>query len=133
MAKGNGCSQVGGAFQPLRPKADGHVSWRRMLLTALALASTAWSEDISTLSLHESKISSPTTVVASETVVASAPLAMSVDECVALAVRRNTTIKLAYMDRVLAKYNFTTAHDYAFRPTVSLTTTTGRNGSRSES
>lgn len=59
---------------------------------------------------------------------ATAAIPLSLDDCIALAVRRNTTIKLAYMDRVLAKFNFQTQDGYAFRPNVTLNTTANRAG-----
>lgn len=43
---------------------------------------------------------------------------ISLAECVALAMRRNTLIKLAYMDRVVQKYSFTTTAKYTFRPDI---------------
>lgn len=43
---------------------------------------------------------------------------ISLAECVALAMRRNTWIKLAYMDRVVQKYSFTTTANYTFRPDI---------------
>ncbi|HNV69438.1 MAG TPA: TolC family protein [Candidatus Ozemobacteraceae bacterium] len=105
-----------------------------ILLLLLGVATNAWgSEETESQKLstaHSSDTNVMTDVMAQAS--APAPLPMSLDECVALAVRRNTTIRLAYMDRVLYKYNFTTASDYAFRPNVSLSTTAGRNGARSE-
>lgn len=49
---------------------------------------------------------------------AESPRTISLAECVALAMRRNTWIKLAYMDRVVQKYLFTTTADYTFRPDI---------------
>lgn len=43
---------------------------------------------------------------------------ISLAECVALAMRQNTGIKLAYMDRVVQKYSFTTTADYTFKPDI---------------
>ena len=43
---------------------------------------------------------------------------ISLAECVALAMRRNTWIKLAYMDRVVQKYSFTTTANYTFKPDI---------------
>jgi len=43
---------------------------------------------------------------------------ISLAECVALAMRRNTWIKLAYMDRVVQKYSFTTTASYTFKPDI---------------
>ncbi|MDD3147852.1 MAG: TolC family protein [Candidatus Riflebacteria bacterium] len=68
----------------------------------------------------------------SATATASATIKMSLAECVALAVRRNTSISLAYMDRVITRYNFVTGHDYAFRPNVSWSSSAKRSGGRTE-
>ncbi|PKL44493.1 MAG: hypothetical protein CVV42_19445 [Candidatus Riflebacteria bacterium HGW-Riflebacteria-2] len=43
---------------------------------------------------------------------------ISLAECVALAMRQNTWIKLAYMDRVVQKYSFTTTANYTFKPDI---------------
>jgi len=43
---------------------------------------------------------------------------ISLAECVALVMRRNTSVKLAYMDRIVQKYSFTTTADYTFKPDI---------------
>ncbi|HNW35256.1 MAG TPA: TolC family protein [Candidatus Ozemobacteraceae bacterium] len=68
-------------------------------------------------------------VASSDVRVASDTLKISLDECVALALRRNVSIRVAYMDRALARFNFVTNHDYAFRPNVGIGLTGGRSGS----
>lgn len=75
-------------------------------------------------------VPSPTSAAnATETViVASGTVRMSLAECVALSVRRNTTIRLAYLDRVLEKYSYITNTSFVFRPNVSMSTAATRSG-----
>lgn len=62
-------------------------------------------------------------------VVSSGTIRLSLAECIALSVRRNTTIRLAYLDRVLEKYSSVTNTSFAFRPNVSLGLNAARSGS----
>lgn len=55
---------------------------------------------------------------------------ISLAECVALAMRRNTWVKLAYMDRVVQKYSFTTTADYTFKPDIDWQTALSQAESR---
>jgi len=67
--------------------------------------------------------------IATETaVVASGTIKLSLAECVALSVRRNTTIRLAYLDRVLEKYVSITDTSFAFRPNASVGISATRSG-----
>ena len=59
------------------------------------------------------------------------PLPMSLAEAVALNLRRNVSIKLAYMDRVQQKYDFITGYYYAYQPVIS--TSLSREFSSTES
>ncbi|HOY65252.1 MAG TPA: TolC family protein [Candidatus Ozemobacteraceae bacterium] len=70
-----------------------------------------------------------TGIEAAGTGTASGTIGVSLGECVALALRRNVSIRVAYMDRALARFNFVTNHDYAFRPNVGIGLTAGREGS----
>ncbi|PKL38262.1 MAG: hypothetical protein CVV42_21535, partial [Candidatus Riflebacteria bacterium HGW-Riflebacteria-2] len=65
-----------------------------------------------------------------ESVQPNVPKVISLAECVALALRRNTSIKLAYMDRVVQKFNFETSTEYPFRPSVGIQTGVYRSGTR---
>ena len=55
---------------------------------------------------------------------------ISLAECVALAMRRNTWIKLAYMDRVVQKYSFNTTVKYTFKPDVDWQTALSQTESK---
>jgi len=61
-------------------------------------------------------------------VISSGTVKLSLAECVALSVRRNTTIKLAYLDRVLEKFAYITNTSYVFRPNMSMGTNATRSG-----
>ena len=47
-------------------------------------------------------------------------LTMSLGECVALTVRKNTSIEIAYLNRVLEKYDLTTDATFRYIPSVSI-------------
>lgn len=55
-------------------------------------------------------------------------LPMTLDECIALVMRRNVNIHVAYLGRVLQKFDLATNRDYAFVPDLSLGATAGRAG-----
>jgi outer membrane protein TolC len=53
---------------------------------------------------------------------------MSLDDCIALTLRENRTIKNAYLDRVVQKYDLRIAED-KFVPTLTLAPSVNSNGS----
>ena len=65
-------------------------------------------------------VSEPTPLAALQTSKQEQNLQMSLAEAVALNLRRNIGIKLAYMDRVQQKYDFVTGYYYAYQPKISV-------------
>jgi outer membrane protein TolC len=65
-------------------------------------------------------------------VVASGTVRLSLAECVALSVRRNTTIRLSYLDRVVEKYAFITDTSFTFRPDLTMGTNATRAGGNAD-
>lgn len=59
------------------------------------------------------------------------PRPMTLEECVALAMRRNVNIEIAYLERVLQKFDLVTTAYYTFAPRVSLDGRLQRRGSES--
>lgn len=84
------------------------------IVLGICLTSFAWSV--------EAGIATETAFVASGTI------RLSLAECVALSVRRNTTIRLAYLDRVLEKFVYITDTSFAFRPNTSVGISATRSG-----
>lgn len=63
---------------------------------------------------------------------ATGTIELSLAECVALSLRRNTTIQLAYLDRVVAKFAFVTGTSFAFRPNAAIGAAATRAGTATE-
>lgn len=70
----------------------------------------------------------PTPAASVESVEAAPAKVITLAECVALALRQNTSIKLAYMDRVVQRYTYETATRYPFRPVIGVQTGVFRSG-----
>ena len=56
-------------------------------------------------------------------------LPMTLDECLALVMRRNVNIHVAYLGRVLQKFDLVTNRDYTFVPDLALDAAAGRTSS----
>jgi hypothetical protein len=81
---------------------------------------------------HAEKVVATSSAQAKNTVQESKPLPMSLAEAVALNLRRNVSIKLAYMDRVQQKYDFITGYYYAYQPRISTNLSGGFSSSETK-
>jgi len=87
---------------------------------ALSTISKSTASDTANVPVTLVKAAAPTIPNTEASANQTQPLQMSLAEAVALNLRRNVGIKLAYMDRVQQKYDFITGYYYAYQPKVSV-------------